>query len=232
MPPVKPFEPKGYVCTLVSLLPYQPPPEHKPHILPSTFVIPAADPEWGFGILHVGEGVHFIPDVFNDKNNHRILTPPYEMARSIIEDFSSAQLGIEDGAAPGLFFVEGGLTPAEVKRTCGEQLAAAKLKQENWFKGLVVMADVDWVRNKNAMAVSDLQRNAAKALGLKREWLDITTIETAICPFCKVSVQPDAIKCHSCHEIVNIKLYKEMKESQEKLLAKGFDPSAVLAGAK
>lgn len=231
MPPAK-IEQKRWACTVVSLLPYLPPKEQKPHIIPSVFQIPAADPEYGFGLLYVGEGLHFIPNVFDEKNNHRVITSPAEMARSIVEDFVSGQLGLEEGAAPGLFWLEGQYTEKEIIRDFAEELAEAKQKQTRWFKNLVFMADADWVRSKNILAVSDLQRHAAKALGVTKEWVDMKAVETAKCKWCSTAVQPDTIKCPNCHEVVNEVLYKEMKIAQNKLIGEPFDPMAAITGAK
>jgi len=204
----QPIHVRKFACTVVSLVPL-PIEEDKPGILPSTFKIEAAE-KGDFSILHVEEGIHYIPHVF-DNTSIKQTTTPQEMARSIVEDYASSHIGIGEFAGPGIFWVEGRLTKLEVKKHHAKKLAAAELRQTNWFHNLIAMADADWQRNKNMLAVSDLQRAAARCLGIQKDWLVATKAEETIsCPFCKTAIAPDSIKCFNCKEVVNQKKYEEM----------------------
>lgn len=210
----KKFVQTKYACTVVSLLPYDIM-ETKPHMIPFTFHIPAANPKVGFSVTHVEEGLHFIPNPFDEKNNYRQVTPPSEMARGIVDDYINALIATDEGAGPGLFWVEGRMEPEEIIQFHKDKLAEAKVRQDNWFRNLVLMADADWQKNKNILAVSDLQRHAARYLNLKKEWIDpIPTVENT-CPYCKSVIDPTSIKCFNCKEVVNVEAYKAMQSKMK-----------------
>lgn len=203
-----PVHARRYACTVVSLLPREVR-EDKPHLLPSTFVVPAA--VYGdIAILHVEEAIHYVPSPFDDRNLKQVTTPN-EMARSIVEDFCSAHIALADNCGPGLFWIEGRLSKSEVKKFHGRKIMDAKERQDNWFNALCMMADADWVKNKNMQSVSDLQRLAAKCLGVKKEWVAFTMEQTIVCPYCKASIAPDSVLCMNCKEVVNQKAYDELK---------------------
>lgn len=204
---LEPLIQRKYACTVVSLMPVAIT-ESKPHMLPSTFVIPAAK-KGDIAILYVEEGVHFVPNPF-DNNNLRQITPAKEMARSIVDDYSSAHICLDEGCKPGLFWVEGRLTKAEIKKHYSRKINEAAEMQNHWFHALCSMADADFQRNKNMMAVSDLQREAAKYLGVQKDWVEFQMHETTPCPFCKFSIAPGSIKCINCKEVIDQKEYDKL----------------------
>lgn len=210
--PDLPVNARKYACTVVSLLPREIT-EEKPHLLPSTFVIPAAI--YGdISLLYVEEAIHYVPNPFDDRNLKQI-TMPSEMARSIVEDYVSAHIALAENCGPGLFWVEGRLTKPEIKKFHARKIIDAKERQDNWFHALCRLADADWMKNHNMMAVSDLQRLAAKSLGIKKDWVEFTMQESKPCPFCKFSIAPDSIKCINCKEIVDQVAYKKLLEEQK-----------------
>lgn len=205
----KPLQLRKYGCTVVSLLPREIF-EEKPHMLPSSFRIPAA--EYGdISIIHVEEGIHYVPNPF-DPGSLKQTTSPAEMARSIVDDYVTAHICLGDNCGPGLFWVEGRLTVKEVKDNYRKKLKEYKEKQDNWFHALCAMADADWHKNHNMLAVSDLQRMAARSLGLvdRYEWVQLQTQVTIECPFCKFRITPDSVKCLNCREVVNQKAYERL----------------------
>ena len=213
-------KPKKYACTVVSLLPI-PLHEEKPHILPFVFKIPAAGVE-GISILHVEEGISYIPNPLIEEGRPGStitqITMPSDMAKSIVDDYRSAHIALSEDAEPGIFWVEGRWEIEEVKRKFKKQIHDCSVKQKNWFRNLVAMADTDWQKNKNMLAVSDLQRHAARALGIKKDWVDPIDFETIRCQWCKASISPEAVKCTACGEIVNADAYRAMKLAQEKVI--------------
>lgn len=199
----------GYVCTIVNLVPKEIN-EHKPHLLPSTYNIPAA-PKDGFSVSYIGQSIHYIPDPFDEKRSYRQTTTPMEMARSLVDDWKYANIALGENAEPGLFWIEGRHTHKEVSLKFEGLLNRAKQLQLNWYKNLIAMADGDWKKNHNMLAVSDLQKMAAQALGYEAEWLIDTILpDLIICPYCKAKIDPDSVKCYNCKEIVNQKKYDEL----------------------
>lgn len=202
--------------TVISLLPFALM-EEKPHMLPAVFRVPAAE-KGDIAILHVDEGIHYIPNPLVDEgkpgSTFRQVTSSAEMARSIVDDYRTSHISLGEGAEPGLFWVEHRLTKEEVKKYHADKIEEAKTKMVAWFNNLCSLADADWQRNHNMMAVSDLQRAAAKWLGIKREWVEfmISTGNLIACPYCKAQIAGDSIKCFNCKEVVNVEAYKAMQK--------------------
>lgn len=203
-----------YACTVVSLIPLELN-EDKPQLLPSTYHIDAAD-DGDFTILHVKEAIHYVQNPLIEEGKpgsaFKVTTSPNEMARSICEDYKGAHIGLGSDAEPGLFWIPGKLSKKDVKDRYKKKLEEAKRKQLNWFRNLCALADADWNKNHNSLAVSDLQRAAAKALGIKKDWVEVRVAETKECPFCTISVPPNAIVCPNCKEVLDKEAYKNMKE--------------------
>jgi hypothetical protein len=211
------FIPKRYLCTVVSLLPFEPPPENKPHLIPSTFRIPKADEQLGLRCTHVGEACYFVPNPFDDRNT-RVTVSPAEVARSLVEDYVSGQMCLDENSAPGLFWLEGELTELDVLEHYGAEVEKYKLFQRGWFKRLVDLADADFTKNKNRLAISDVQKAAAVYLHYKAEWVDFigTTLQdTKLCQFCGTTLLATAIKCLTCNEVVDAVAYKKLKAEME-----------------
>jgi hypothetical protein len=215
-----PIQARRYACTVVNLLPIQLN-EPKPHMLPSHFVIPAAVSQNGKlfpTVTHIEEGIHYIPNPLIDEgkpgSSIKQVTTPNEMARSIVEDYVTANVALGEDAEPGLFWVEGRLTLEEVREFHADKLFDAERKQINWFRNLCAMADADWQKNHNMLAVSDLQRIAARHLGVRKDWVDMAVQESVNCRFCTMPMPPLAIICPNCKEIVNKEAYDKLKEAR------------------
>jgi len=204
-----------YACTIVSLLPFTFT-EDRPHMLPGTFTVPAAK-EDDIAILHVEESVFWIPNVLIEEgkpgSSIKQTTSPAQMAASICNDYKGSHIALGEDAEPGVFWVEHRLTKEQVKKFHADKIREALRKQKNWFKNLIALADVDWNKNHNAMAVSDLQRAAAKSLGVKRDWIEVVAQENIQCPYCKTTIPVGSIKCMNCKEIVDQVAYKAMQDS-------------------
>ena len=194
-------------CTVVSLLPF-PLREVKPGMFPGEFQIPACLQDKP-GILHVDRSRH---DVYLDdkRGTIPIWTPSDEIARSLIYDYRTACLAIDEDAVPGLFWVDGEKTLAALGRDHGKELNQYQKFQENWFERLVKLADDDWERLHKHTAISGLQRMAAKSLGLDRPWLIVKPHEQTKCPACRSIVEREAIVCFACHCVLNVEEYKKL----------------------
>jgi hypothetical protein len=213
-----PGEFKKYACTIVSLLPFDLL-EEKPHMLPSAYKIPGMKGD-KFGIFHVEEGIHYIANPLIDEgkpgSSIKQVTLADEMARSIVDDYASAQVCLGENATPGIFWVPGRLTAKQIIDNYPKLLRKYTEFQLNWFRNLCALADADWEKNHNRLAVSDLQRNAARAIGVRKEWVDFQTEETDTCRFCSVPVPKAAVKCPNCKEVLDVKRYEAMLKGEEK----------------
>lgn len=202
-------------CTVVSLMPL-PLMETKPQIMPGYFQIPPA--KYGdLQVLQVGESIHWMDSPFHGMPAVKLTEPPKAIAKSIVNDFIEGQLGTDTDTAPGLFWVEGHWSAQEIKERYPELVANAKARQDRWFVNLIRLADDDWEQNHQHRMISDIQRRAAKSLGMAREWINVALDAAMLqCPMCKELVRPDAVVHASCGYILKPKEHAEMMNPKKK----------------
>jgi hypothetical protein len=202
-------------ATVCSLLPYQLT-ELKPGVQPGQYVIPKA--ESGLSLTIIPNNIYYQinPDPLADSKQVRLIKvpiPAMECARSIINDYVSSLLAVEPpDKVPGLFAVAGDWSDKkEFSLKHMKELVFYKNTQNNWFTALVNIADDFWSKTHSPASISDLQREACKILGFRRDWLNPVPFEQAEkCPFCQNAVITGAIKCVTCGEILDKKKYNEL----------------------
>lgn len=205
--------------TVVSALPFQLT-ENKPGLFPSRYVIPAA-PKGDISTLVVEDACFFehIPFADDKIPPRKVPILSDEVARGLCQDYINANLAVEftpdpDGtiAVPGIFYVDGAMTPKFVKDNHKAKVDQAQKNTAAWFLRLVKLADDDWQRYHQHKGITDLQRSACKYLGIPREWnIDIFELKSSLCWSCKTSVNPEAIIC-SCNAILNAAAYEANKD--------------------
>jgi len=111
-----------------------------------------------------------------------------QIAQSIIVDYCNGFLGCNMAdLMPGLFFIPGEFTVAQIKKDYSIKLAEAKFKQDAWFAVLIRLANSLWARsNGNPLVIWDEMRMAARELGKE----DV--------PWLKMDVQMQLVKCFAC----------------------------------
>jgi hypothetical protein len=130
-------------------------------------------------------------------------------AREIADDIAREINGDSgEGSYHGVF-VAAGESPTD-----GE-LAEARRKLEEFQRRLVAAADLEWERTKNPMFITDLERRAARQLGLEKPWL-YDPKPLAECPVCAEKIKPGVAVCRSCGAILD-----REKAAQYGLVAKG-----------
>lgn len=207
--------------TLVSVVPFGIS-EFKPGIYPGFFELPPSinyEPQ----ILVIGDSVYHV-----EIDVGRIITvkcPSDDIARSVVYDYVTANLAYsaEDNSGPGLFWVSGAQNHATIKSNFSKQLQDAKNSQIRWFNKLITMADDDWEKSRQHKFISDMQRFAAKSLGLNRPWVVVPpppAVLTTKCPACQSLISPDAVICPSCRCIINMDKYKSFQFASESVGAK------------
>lgn len=187
--------------TFVSCMP-RPISEQMPHINPSRYELPAAA-DRDFEVLVINDA---IDNVYAGEGKH---IARIESGESVAENMRlmicNSQLALGENAAPGVFWVAGELTKAEVKVRCVAELQRARLQQLNWYRNLVREADDVWAKFHQHRTISDLQRFAAQCLSVKREWtISIEEAESALCPACGSNLpNPNVTICATCKTIIN-----------------------------
>jgi hypothetical protein len=117
-------------------------------------------------------------------------------AREIAEDIAREINGDSgEGSYHGVF-VAAGDAPTE-----GE-LAEARRRLEEFQRRLVAAADLEWERTKNPMFITDLERRAARQLGLEKPWL-YDARPLADCPVCAEKIKHGVAVCRSCGAILD-----------------------------
>lgn len=117
-------------------------------------------------------------------------------AREIAEDLARELNGDSgEGSFHGVF-VAAGSEPTE------SELADARRRLSDFQRRLVAAADLEWERTKNPMFITDLERRAARQLGLEKPWL-YDPKPLAECPVCAEKIKAGVAVCKSCGAILD-----------------------------
>ena len=117
-------------------------------------------------------------------------------AREIAEDLARELNGDSgEGSYHGIF-VAAGEAPTEA------ELLEARRRLQEFQRRLVAAADLEWERTKNPMFITDLERRAARQLGLEKPWL-YDPKPLADCPACAEKIKPGVAVCRSCGAILD-----------------------------
>ena len=124
-------------------------------------------------------------------------TMEYRVTAREIADDLARELNSDsgDGSFHGVF-VAAGPVPTEA------ELADARRKLEEFQRKLVAAADLEWERTKNPMFITDLERRAARQLGLEKPWL-YDPKPLAECPVCAEKIKHGVAVCRSCGAILD-----------------------------
>jgi hypothetical protein len=204
-------------CTVVSLIPWVLK-ESKPGLYPGHYFIKPSDTKIP-SIVHVtNKTVHFV--YLDDTRGSMIARDPSdEVAKSIVNDFCNSQLGTDEEAKPGMFWVPGLLSVEEIMEQYGPELELARSQQIKWFTNICRIADDDWTRYHKHNVISDFQRLAATVIGWnpeRHEWMNEkaeeeapkTTQDMKKCIACFSIIEKEAKVCRFCRCI-----FPEAKES-------------------
>lgn len=205
------------VSTVVSVLPLEID-EYKHTIQPGHFHIPAASPS--SPEVLVVQPASWWRDIGEEMPLIEIPNGSIIIAQSIVNDYVSGMLAIDDGAGPGLFYVPGSFDVAGIKKSYSEELNKAIQRQKNWFKNLVDMADTDWAAsNGSPKVISGLMRMAAEHLGLNdRSWMKTTLdVKKVQCIACGNLRNPDFPICGTCNRVVDLALAKKLGLTPEEV---------------
>jgi hypothetical protein len=127
-----------------------------------------------------------------DKRNMDIRITAREIADDIAREINGDS---GEGSFHGVF-VAAGSEPTEA------ELADARRRLEEFQRRLVAAADLEWERTKNPMFITDLERRAARQLGLEKPWL-YDSKPMAECPVCAEKIKHGVAVCRSCGAILD-----------------------------
>ncbi len=189
-------------CTIVSIFPKEIT-ETKHTIEPGRFSIEAGTYD-NPAILVVGSSSWW-KEIDESQPMLEIPVSSIQVANSFINDYCNGMLGCDmSGLMPGLFFVLGAFSAAEIKLKFQNELLKTKNKQDAWYKILVRLADSLWARsNMNPLVISDEMRLAARSLNYNdKPWLrDFVMSQQIQCKACGSLKNPDFPVCLVCKSI-------------------------------
>jgi len=190
-------------ATIVSLVPF-PVSRSFPGCVPESFTVPASlDKETP--AIFIMPDVKFSIYVDSDRPPIKQTADALQAANSLCHDFKMGQFLVDLGTCePGLFAVEGEHDVESIRKNFPGELARAYRNQTEWFKKNVSHADDLWQRFRRRSMISNLCVDAARWLGLNREWIIDNEIDAAAikCPVCFSTVNANAAVCGSCRAIL------------------------------
>jgi hypothetical protein len=204
--PVNPMD----KTTIVSIYPEEID-EVKHTISPGRFIIPGGSYE-NPTVIVVGPSSWW-REIDEEQPLLEIPVSSVQIADSIIRDYCNGVLGCNMAdCMPGLFYVPGSFSLADIRKSYKHELDAALARQRNWYSNLVKLADSLWARsNGNPLAISDSMRTAAKELHLDKDWMkDFKMVETVRCKACGSLLNPMFPVCPTCHAINDPAKAKEL----------------------
>jgi len=173
---------------LVNISPEKWPPRYRTYF--GSLEIRSPQPGECFAITPV-RGCETLIDL-GDRRTHPVSITAREIAEDIARELNSDS---GEGSFHGVFVAAGDApTPAE--------LEDARQRLEAFHRRLVDAADLEWARTKNPMFITDLERRAARLLGLEKPWL-YNAKPLDDCPVCAEKIKPGVAVCKSCGAILD-----------------------------
>jgi hypothetical protein len=178
----------GDVVALVNISTEKWPPRHRTYF--GSLEVSSPQPGEAFAITPI-RGCLGVMDLGDKRTMEYRIT-----AREIADDIAREINGDSgEGSYHGVF-VAAGETPTE------NELAEARRRLEEFQRRLVAAADLEWERTKNPMFITDLERRAARQLGLEKPWL-YDARPLADCPVCAEKIKHGVAVCRSCGAILD-----------------------------
>jgi hypothetical protein len=127
-----------------------------------------------------------------DKRTLDVRITGREVAQDLCREINS------DGGDDSFFgtFVADGDEPTE------EELSAARERLAAFYRRVVMAADREWERSHSFLFINDVERRAARHLGVDKEW-HYQPQETVECPGCGEKIKPNVAVCKTCGAILD-----------------------------
>lgn len=160
---------------------------HRTH---GTFAIAACEPGQDYALTPISSRRGRI-----DLGDKRTLDFPIT-AREIADDLAR-EINSDGGEGSnfGVFVCDGGVPTDEEQLEAQDRLAS-------FYGRLVSAADQQWERTHNVVLISDLDRRAARALKLEKEWC-YEPQQRMKCPACGEKLKPGVAVCRVCRAVLN-----------------------------
>jgi hypothetical protein len=160
---------------------------HRTH---GSFTVNACEPGADYALTAITGRQAFIDH--GDGHRTEIPIPARKLAEDLAREINS---DAGEGSYFGVFICEG-------SEPTDEELIEAHEKLENFYRSLVASADRTWERTHNVVLISDLERRAAKALKLEKEWC-YEAQRRIDCPACGEKLKPGVAVCRTCGAVLD-----------------------------
>ena len=182
------METQSEVALLVNISAEKWPPRHRTYF--GSLEVRSPEPGQSYAITPI-RGCTGVIDM-GDKRTMDYRITAREIAEDVAREINSDS---GEGSFHGVF-VAAGQAPTET------ELADARRRLEEFQRRLVAAADLEWERTKNPMFITDLERRAARQLGLEKPWL-YDPKPMAECPVCAEKIKHGVAVCRSCGAILD-----------------------------
>lgn len=184
-----------------------------PTVFPSNVDLKAVpDPYNYHSIWPVEDGVTYVY-LDSDRGYMKRTVLAEETAKGVVEDYIGSMIYADPMVHPGIFWVPGELNYQQIEQKHAKELKEIRAIQDQWFTRVVEAADDEWSRAKHHRSIAPVQKLAAKALGLDREWIIQASIASTVkfnnCPACRSLVDALAVICGNCRCIINAEEYSK-----------------------
>jgi hypothetical protein len=171
-----------------------------------TYHVRGCAPGQAYALIPVS-GVRAVMDL-GDKRTLDVPVTAREVAQDLCREINA------DGGEDSFFgvFVAQGETPED------DEITEARGRLDVFYRSLVASADREWERSHSYLFINDVQRRAARHLGVEKDWF-YQPRETSDCPGCGEKVRAGVAVCKTCGAILD----------RAKAATLGLAPSAAAA---
>jgi hypothetical protein len=127
-----------------------------------------------------------------DKRTLEVPITAREVAQDLCREINS------DGGDDSFFgvFVAASGAPSD------DELSEARERLAAFYRRQVAAADREWERSHSYLFINDVERRAARHLGVEKDW-HYQPRETAECPACGEKIKPGVAVCRTCGAILD-----------------------------
>ena len=190
------------VSTVFSIAPFELN-ETKPGLYPGNFQLPACTDQKKPLRLLVKSSVNLMT-IGGKRRPIPTDTASAVVAASIVNDCISAQLYSGPGCGPGLCWLPGDVSIETFLKDYKDIYDALIVQQKRWFIARCKHVDDEWARHKTHRVASDIDRFAARTLGLNPEWIQADDVFSFNkCGACGTMNDKDNAICSNCFNVLN-----------------------------
>ena len=154
------------------------------------FAVNACVPGEPYGLTRVASRTSLMD--LGDKRTLDVNITAREVAEDLCREINSDG---GDDSFFGVFVIQG-------NRPTDKELAEARERLTAFYRRVVMAADREWERSHSYLFINDVERRAARHLGVDKEW-HYQPHETMECPGCGEKIKPHVAVCKICGAILN-----------------------------